>query len=276
MFGSDQVLLYNVEPWSRLGFGVPSFGDDTHTLNTAAHRLADEIGQLQLFVMTHIDATRRRPPSRNTIERLAKMMNRVFSVLEGRMKDYPDMRVEPGHGQPSAKPWLIHPCPYFPGPIVRNGWLSEYNELTMLALANIYQHSDNNLSRTVTKEFAGDVAQYFGEIRYLVGRELLGIPQDQLQQPDFVFAPDHYTSYHPDQVTVRIEALDTPGNITARFTEDDLQPLLTGIPANMIIPNLAKYPVGPITGWPGAPGDPLPAEDAAPGTDDGSAIEPVI
>ena len=145
MFGTDQVLLYNVEPWSKLGFGVPNFGDNLHTVNMQAHRLADEIGQLQLYIMTHVDVLRTRPPSRNTIERLGRLMNRVRNVLAGRAKEYSELRVEPGHGSPAPKPWTIHPVPYFNGPIVRNGWLAEYNEYCMLALTNLYQHTDNTL-----------------------------------------------------------------------------------------------------------------------------------
>ena len=253
-FGSDQVLLYNVEPWSQLGFGVPAFGDNLHTLNKPAHRLANEIGQLQLFIMTHIDATRTRPPSKNTLVRLGRMMNRIRNVLGGRARAYSDLRVEPGHGSPAPAPWIIHPVPYFHGPIVRNGFLAEYNELTMIALANIYQHSDNNLSLTITEEFAGDVWLYFNEIKRLIGGELLSLAPEVYEAETFTFTDEHYNAYAPDKVTIRIEALDHPGSVTQRFTEDDLRPFLTGIPANLIVPNIVKFPVGPDDNFGGAKG----------------------
>lgn len=276
-FGSDQVLLYNVEPWSLLGFGVPNFGVVLQTLNQPIQGLADEIGRLQLYVMTHIDATRRQPPSANTVQRICKMMNRVFSVLGGRAKDFPELRIEPGHGTPAPIPWQLHPVPYFDSGIVRNGWMKSYNRLCMLALTNMMQHSDNNLALTITKEFASDILIYFNEIKVLIGKELLQIPPAELQQPDFVFTEAHYANYHPDQVTVREEGLDTPGDIASRFTEEDLRPLSQGIPSTLIITNLAKYPVGPVqTGYQGARGEPIEPSTPAPGTVGGTAIQPII
>lgn len=275
MFGTDQVLLYNVEPWSQMGFGVPAFGANYQTVNLQAHRLADEIGQLQLYVMTHVDVTRTRPPSRNTIERLGKMLNRVKNVLAGRAKEYSELRVEPGHGAPAAKAWTIHPVPYFSGPIVRNGWLEEYNNYTMMALTNIYQHTDNSLALTITKEFAGDIWQYFREVSLMLGRELLNIPEATLVADDFQFGPEHYNAYAPDQVTVRVEAIDTPVDPQWRFTETDIQPFLQGIPANLIVPNLATYPVGNEDFTGAVQGEPN-SNQAATGTQGGSAIAPVI
>lgn len=275
MFGTDQVLLYNVEPWSQMGFGVPAFGDNTQTVNTQAHRLADEIGQLQLYIMTHVDVLRDRPPSRNTIERLGKLMNRVKNVLAGRAKEYNELRVEPGHGSPAPRPWNIHPVPYFNGPIVRNSWLQEYNEYCMLALTNLYQHTDNTLALTITNELAGDIWQYFREVTLMLGRELMGIPEATLLADDFQFGPEHYQAYQPELVTVRIEAIDTPVDPRWRFTEDDIQPFLRGIPANLIVPNLARYPVGN-EGFSGAVQGEPNDNQSSPGTQGGSAIDPVI
>lgn len=275
MFGTDQVLLYNVEPWSQMGFGVPAFAENYQTVNLQAHRLADEIGQLQLYIMTHVDVTRTRPPSRNTIERLGKLLNRVKNVLAGRAVEYNQLRVEPGHGSPAAKAWSIHPVPYFEGPIVRNGWLQEYNNYCMMALTNIYQHTDNSLALTITSEFAGDIWQYFREVTRMLGRELLNIAPATMDTADFQFTKEHYDAYRPEDVTVRVEAIDTPVDPQWRFTEADIQPFLQGIPANLIIPNLAKYPVGN-EGFTGAvQGDP-PANQSAAGTNGGSAIQPVI
>jgi len=280
-FGTDQVLAYNVQPWVKLGFGVPNFSENHSTVNKPIWRLADEIGKLQLFIMTHVDAARTRPPSRNTIERLGKMMNRINSVLLGRGRNYNELRLEEGHGAPSPAPWNIHPVPYFQSEIVRNHWLQEYNELTMMALTNIYQHSDNNLALTITQELASDVWSYFREVKMLLGRELIGISsesgltEDLLKAEDFQFQPQHYAAYHPERVTVRIESLDGPGEITARFTEDDLRPFLIGIPANLIIPNLAKYPIGPVDdSYSGSVQNDFNRSN--PGTDTGSSLEPVI
>lgn len=275
-FGSDQVLLYNVEPWNKLGFGVANFGRIVQTVNQPMHALADEIGKLQLFVMTRIDASREQYPSRNTVERLGKMLNRVFRVLNGRQKSAATLRVEEGHGTPAAQPWTLHPVPYFTGPIVRNPWLKQYNQLTMLALTNIYQHTDNNLALTITQEMASDILLYFQEMKLLLGMELLNIPAAELSATAFEFTDAHYAAYKPEQAIVRIEAIDTPGDVASRFTEEDLQPLLRGIPSSLIIPNLAKYPVGPLDNtFKGAKGEPT-KDPAAVGTEGGEAVKPIV
>lgn len=243
LFGSDRVLLYDVEPWNTLGFGAPAFGDNYSTINMPIAGLVDEIGRIQLYVMTHIDALRTQPPSLNTVKRLGKMVNRVHQVLAGRMKEYNEVRLEPGHATPAPEIFVIHPVPYFNSPIVRNRWLKEYNRLCMIALTNMMQHSDNNLALTVTSKFATDVWQYFNEIKLLVGSELLNVPAADLKEDDFQFAEEHYLAYDPEQVTINVEALDTPGPIMSLPTEDDLRPLFNGIPANLIAPVLKQYPV---------------------------------
>lgn len=70
---------------------------------------------------------------------------------------------------------MIHPVPYFnvDQPLVRNRWLREYNQLTMIALANAMQHSDNNIPLTITSEFAAAVWQYFKRLQVLIATELL-------------------------------------------------------------------------------------------------------
>lgn len=276
-FGTDQVLLYNVEPWSQLGFGVPNFGDNPFTQNAPLHGLADEIGVVQLYIMTHIDATRRQYPSRNTIERLGKVLNRIQTVLVNRAKSANSMRLEGGHGVPSAIPWTVHPVPYFTGPIVNNRWLREYNNLTMIALTNIYQHSDNNLELTITEELAGDIWSYFREIRRLLAGELLGLMPSVYDVDTFQFTAEHYAAYRPQNLIVRVEALDDPGKVRERFTEDDLAPFLRGIPANVLIPNLAKYPTTSLDNFGGSRGpDDSPTNTAVGTTGADPALTPIV
>lgn len=265
LFGSDRVLLYDVYPWNELGFGVANFGDNIGTRSTPNWGLADEVGQAQLYIMTHIDAQRKQPPSRNTVERIGKVVNRVQSVLVGRMKQYSELRLEEGHATSAPEIWNIHPCPYFDGPIVRNRWLKEYNRLTMIALTNIYQHSDNNLALTVTSAFAQAIWVYFKEIKLLLGSELLRIPLEELKPDEFIFTTAHYDAYRPEDVVLNIEALDSPGQIFSALTEDDLRPLLDGIPANLISVNLKQYPVGPLPDSAGLSGEPLTPAAAAVG-----------
>lgn len=264
LFGTDRVRLYDVDPWNRLGFGVPAFRPDTiGTLNAPIHGLADEVAKIQLYIMTHVDVMRTKPPSTNTIQRIGKMLNRVASVLGGRQMDYPDMRLEEGHVRPDQMIWNIHPVPYFPSAFVRNRWLKEWNHLVMVALSNMYQHSENNLSLEITKEFAQDVYAYFARIKRLMGYEMLQIPVAELDKPDFMFKAEHYANYHPDEVTINIEALDYAGPLFSLPTEADMRQLLDGIPATLILPRLKQYPIGPVPGAQGIGGQDLIDESLA-------------
>mgnify|MGYP006908235676 CR=1 FL=1 len=271
MFGTDRVLLYDVEPWKQYGFGVPNFGENIGTLSTPIAKLADEIGKMQLFIMTHQDAMRTQPPSLNTVQRIGKMVNRVNVVLSGRSKADNELRVEAGHSRPATQVWNVHPVPYFPGPTVRNNWLSEYNQLCMVALANIYQHSDNNVELTITAKFAQDIWVYFREIQRLLASELLALPPATYNTPGFMFAAEHYANYNPSDVTINVEPLDTPGPIWSLPTEDDLRPFFRGIPANMILPNLSQYPLGPVPGLEGIAGSDLPPGEETVGTGSSSS-----
>lgn len=255
-FGTDRPLLYNVEPWARLGFAVPAFGKKIGTLSLPIKHLADEIGKIQLYVMTHVDAMREQPPGPNTVARLTKMINRIKSVLATRQKTESEERLEPLHATPNQRIWMVHPVPYFETELTRNWWLQEYNDLCMTALTNMYQHSDNLLSMTITEAFARDIWQYFREIEFLLATQLLRIPVAEVKAPEFMITAQHLAAYKPSEVTVNTEAGD-PGPGAAIWglpTEDDLAPLRKGIPANLIIPNLRQYPIGPVPGLEGFAG----------------------
>lgn len=271
-FGSDRVLLYAVEPWATMGYGAPNFGNNVGTLSAAIDSLVDEIGSLQLFVMTHVDAMRKQPPSRNTVERICKGVNRIRQVLGMRQRDYNELRIEPGHATPVQKVFTIHPCPYFVTEWTVNTWLRQYNELVMIALTNMMQHSDNNIAITVTRQFASDIWQYFNEIKLMVGGELLNLKASELAAEDFEFTEAHWSAYAPSTNIILTEALNTPGRIFNLPTEDDLLPLKMGIAANLIAPNLKQWPVSgdadfaslwPEAGSGAAPGSPGDGDSTA-------------
>lgn len=272
-FGSDRVLLYNVKPWAQMGFAVPNFGDNVGTLSLPIHNLADYIGKVQLQLMTHVDAQRTQPPSPNNIVRMMVVLNRVRAVFDSRRKSYTQMRTEPGHASPDLRAWLVHPVPYFEGGFVRNHWLKEYNMLCMIALTNMYQHSDNNLALTITDTFANDIDIYFRDIRLFLGVELLGKDRTEVEAPNFKFdIQADIQLYKPENFALSFEALDTPGPVEAVPTEDDLRKFFNGIPSTIIKNYLAQYPSkGPIAGE-GYSGESFAAVHAPIGTVDGSHI----
>lgn len=277
-FRTDQVRIYTVSPFKEAGFGVPSFGTRVFTANRPLYSLASEIGKTQLVVMCDVDARRMGYPSMNTIQRIGKALNRAFSVLLGREKSSEELRLDGGKGSPMPLPWLMHPVPYFNGDFVRNAWLSQYNELTMFALANLMQHNDNELALTITTECAQQVLNYFQEIKFLLGGELLGISRETLAPREFQFNEAAYAGYADiAQRTMSFENIDSGVDARAGFTEWDLRPLLQGIPSNLILPNLGLYPIGPHDSYSEPTGN-LGIDDVAAQATQapGEAIKPVV
>lgn len=270
MFGTDRVMLYNVEPWASLGFGVPNFGENVGTLNNAIAGLVDEIGKSQLYIMLSSDAMRWKPPSPNTVQRIAKLVTRVQTVLGGRSTAYNILRTESGHATPAAEIFRIHPVPYFDSDILRNRWLKEYNNLVMVGLANLMQHSDSNIPLTITQDLAQDVFIWFKRIRVLLATELLLIDPVVASADNFVFTQAHFDAYDPMRTIMNMEAFDTPGPIFGLPTEDDVRPLFVGIPANQIAPLLTQAPLGP--GGPVAGG--IPASGFVAGTSGAAGATP--
>lgn len=275
-FGTDQVLVYDVAPWNQLGFGVANFGDNLKTQNIVWWRLASEIGKTQLGIMTHVDARREQYPSVNTLMRMGKILNRIKTVLLSRQRVASDVRLEPGHMTPAPMDWLIHPVPYFSGSIVVNPWLLEYNHLCMYALTNIFQNGDNNLALEMTAEASSDIWQYFKRVTELIAGELLMLPKATYTADDFLFTNELFLKYNPSDFLPRNEALSQPVGNDTGFTEDDLRPLKNGIPANQILPLLARYSVSKYDNNPPQPQGNVIQEPALPGTANGSALAPIL
>ncbi|HJT31060.1 MAG TPA: hypothetical protein VJ783_03260 [Pirellulales bacterium] len=290
IYDNARPLLYNVSPWNGLGFGVPNFGRQITTLNLPIWRLADDVATNQLAIMTSADAKRQQYPSVNTIMALARLVNRAQAVLAGRQKQPNDVRLSPLHATPDLLLWNIHPVPYFTGPMVRNAWLREFNSLCMVALTNIYRHSDNDEALTVTSDFASQIWPYFREIKILVCTELLGMTQAQAEDDTQPMPAGPYNgpgtqnattvtltptgpsaanatapTYNPPATVVNTERLFTPGALQSLPGTDDLLPFTVGIPANLIVPNLVQYPVGPIPGETGLAGEMTPGYAALAG-----------
>lgn len=275
VYGNDKPFLYNVAPWNQMGFAVPNWGAQIGTKNVVIHRLVDEIGKHQLNVMTHEDAMRAQYPSINTVLRLAHIFNRAQTLLSGRQKTSTDLRVEQVHADAGVYPWILHPVPYYRSSFIINPWLTEYNTYTFMILTNMLQYSENNLSMTITSEFAAHIWQFFREIGTLVASELLGMPSDTAEAPGFQFTDDMVKTGYATiaQRTLSIERLCTPGPIQSTATEVDLGPLFRGFPTTHLISCIAQYPVDLPSGL-GYGGTAPPISAQPIGVSDGTQVAP--
>lgn len=240
---SDRVLLYNVEPWAAAGYGVPNFGSTILTQNTVARKMVDQLGKQQLKLMTSVDAGRTNYPSINTVKSVGRLINYALDILAGRGRFANEERLEAGHATPSEQPWIMHPVPYFQvqGAWVQNSEMGEINELLMFCIMNAIQHTDNDLALELTVEFVQKVGQYLLRIKNIVAGEWLGLGADVFKANTFRFDETHYAQYNPSARYPEMEDLQVPRTIGKRPTEQDLTPLVTGIPSTEIVANLAIY-----------------------------------
>ena len=240
---SDRILLYNVEPWASAGYGVPNFGSVMLTQNSVARKMVDQLGKQQLYIMTHVDAGRTNYPSINTVMRVGKLCNYALDVLAGRARFAHEERLESGHATPSEKPWILHPVPYFQvdGAWVQNSELGEVNELLMMTLTNAMQATDNDLALELSVEFVADIGAYIQRIKNIVAGEWLGLPSEKFKANTYRFTAEDFKLYNPSGRYPRQEEIEQPRTIGKRPTEQDLSPLLRGIPSTEIIANLAIY-----------------------------------
>ncbi len=268
LFSNNRVLLFAVDPWSGLGFGAANPGSDScFTQNMPLLNLVDEIGKCQLMLMLNVAARGWQPPNADVAKKMAAMYNRAVTVISLQMRLEGQPQTDLGKADQSARPFILHPVPYFDSPMVVNPWMRDWNELTMVLLINIMQHSSNRFGLTITGQFASEIVPLLRLIAVKLGTELADLPVDTVMADGFTFdlsdkGPFGPANYHPSNKVINMELISTAGPLTSIPTIRDCSELATGIPANLILPLLEQYPLGPIPGATGLQGNPLLARDA--------------
>ena len=245
-FRTDRILPYRNGIWEELGFAVPNFGDNAETLNQTIWRLTEAMGRNLLATMSHQDARLRTVPTVNTLVRIKKLCDRFRYIVAARVKNENEPFMEAVHATPSPEPFLIFPVPYFK---VENPWMREYCGLVLMALSEAMQHTDNSREFDISENFAQTVGQYIRRIYRMVAVELLQIPREQAEQPDFVITDEMISNYAPSKWFTATELIDTP-RIDNLWTEDDLKPLSDGIRATELVGMVANLPPRPMAPQP--------------------------
>ncbi len=237
-FQTDQALWYNNGVWGELGYAVPNFGNDPGTLNAGICRLTESIGRNLSALMHHPDVDLRVPPSINTLTRVHRLVMRGRTILGSRAVASGTHNMESVHSAPASEIFRIYPVPYFR---VRNPWLKEWCGLTLNALAEAMQHTENRKPFEISEGFAGTIGQYFHRTYRLMAVELFGAKVDKAKALDFQLSDDDLAGYDPSKYFNSTEMIDTVPPLNKVPTEDDLRLLTDGIPATLLV-NLTKYP----------------------------------
>jgi len=240
-FGTDQILWYNNGVWGELGYGVPNFGDNSVTLNAGIGYLVSVMGRnLSGIMHANPDVDLRTPPSITTLTRVHKLIVRARQIMAGRAVPPATPAMEAVHATPAQQDFLIYPVPYFR---VRNPWIKEWCGLTLTALGEAMQHTDNRKSFDFSTDFSGLVGQYLHRLYRLMASELFGVTPEAAAALDFTLTDEQLKSYDPGKWFTSTEMVDTTAPPYRVATEDDLRVLTDGIPASLLV-NLTFYSSG--------------------------------
>jgi hypothetical protein len=237
---SDAFLWYSVPTWQKYGLAVPNFSNDSKSQNDTIRYLVEVIGRNLQAIMFHTDARLRKPPSVNTLARIHKLCVRARSIMASRAIAPGTFNLESAHAIPAAEEFKVYPCPYFD---VSNQWLKQYCGLTLLALTEAIQHSENAQPIEISTGFAGLLGQYIQRVYRLLATELLNVPIEEASKPDFTLTDAQIASYNPFAFFTSTEMIDTVPDLEEWPTEDDLKELTDGIPISRL-PALGRYPSG--------------------------------
>lgn len=237
---TDALLWYNVGDWSKYGLAVINVGDDRYSQNSTIVNLNNLIGRHLQSIMATPDAKLASPPSINRIVQAMRMVERIRSVLSSRAVAPGTQLMETTHALPAPEEFRVYPVPYFK---CRQPWMKEMCGLTLLALTDMVQHTENARPLEITTTFAGQIGQYFQRIYIRTGVELLQLPASNFDKPDYTIPLEAYRSYNPANWASSTELIDTVPSLIDWPTEDDLQVLTDGIPVSQL-PELKPWPNG--------------------------------
>lgn len=236
---TDAVLWYDVGEFGELGYGYPNPSNDLATLNPVIANIVRVIGLNLFAIMHHEDTMTSTPPSINTITRINQLYVRLAQILQARSLAPNEARLESSHVRPAPQVFIIHPCPYHE---VRSPFLHRFASLTMVAMSEAMQHTENSNSMVISETFAKDIGKFFRQIYYEIATELFGKTKQEAQADGFILTPADLQSYNPPAWFTETEMVDTVPSFKRVLTEDRLRELRAGIPANAL-PEFKTWPV---------------------------------
>jgi len=238
---NDAFLYYNYSGWDKYALAVPNCGGKSHTQNGEILKFVETIGRNLSSVMWHTDSRLRTPPSINTVIRVHKLCIRARALLGTAAVPANVPNLEPAHALPAPEVFRVYPVPYFE---VRNSWLKEWAMLTLLALTEAMQHNENARPLEISQNFAGQIGQYIQRVYRKLATELLQVPLDAANDPGFTLTDEQLKSYDPPKWFTATEMIDVTPDLHEWPTENDLEPITSGIPVTML-PVLGRYPTNP-------------------------------
>ncbi len=242
-FDTDEILWYDNGKFGNAGYAIPNPGGKTWTNNSVIFQIVQLVGR-NLFELTHREDVKfYGAPHKQFWFDLHQLIITARKRLNDRLRAPNDGNgLTTMHVTPVPQVFMVYPVPYF-GERIRQPDVREYTQLSLMALSEMMQHSDNDKATYVTPQFAGTVGKYLQEILALFATKYFGYARADAYAPDFTLKDSDFTGYDPSKVMTSVEMTEERPPVQWWPTENDLSQI-RGLPINEALLLAKRWPVG--------------------------------
>lgn len=240
-FQTDEPLWFDNGRWGEAGYAVPNPAGKTWTNNPVIFGLHTAIGRTMFELMHRQEAKFFAAPHKQFFWDLHQMVVTARKRLADRMiAPNTDNAFVPKHVNPVPQVFLVYPVPFFGGRI-RQLDIREYCSIALMLLSEMMQHSDNERTSYISREFAATMGGYLRELMILMGTKYFGYTREEASADNFVIADDRFSSYDPAKVLFSVEMTEERQPLQWWPTENDLS-LIRETPINEALLFCKRWP----------------------------------
>lgn len=231
--------------WSQMGCAVPQPGTQIVTNNRAIYDLVNFCGRGLFDVMWNFSAERLGtgwPGTSQSLWEMHQLLITARSRLGGISNPVGGTPLIPAKAGKAPRMFLAFPVPFYGQLGCVQRYFGLFAELTMRAMSDAMQHSDNALDFYVSKGF---FAQIYPYIQYLLSQmavTFFGEDPTASQAATYVIPAAKWSAYDPTTQAVSFEATspEPPLNYVGP-TPNNLQNIVA-LPYEQVIPFLQPWP----------------------------------
>lgn len=230
--------------WSQMGCAVPQPGTQIQTNNRVIYDLANFVGRGLFDCMWNWSADRLKTswPSKLSLWEMHQLLVTARARLNAVTNAPGANPLTPAKAGSAPKMFLAFPVPYY-GPLgCVNQYFGLFAELSMRALTDAMNHSDNAIDFYVNKTFFGAMYPYIQYLMVQMATKFFGEDATAASDPAYVIPAAKWTAYDPATQAVNFESTAaTPPLNYVGPTPNDLQNIL-GLTYEQVIPFLQPWP----------------------------------
>ena len=230
--------------WAQMGCAVPQAGTQIQTNNSVIWDLVKFVGRGLFDVAWNHSASRLSEawPSKLALWEMHQLMVTCRTRLTSITNPVGANPLVPGKVGSAPQMFLVYPVPLY-GPLgAVNQYFKAFELLSLRALGDAMQHSDNALDFYVNKTFFNAVFPYIQYLLSQMAQKFFGEDPVASQAPDYVIPDAKWKLYDPATQAVSFEATGAvpPLNYVGP-TPIDLQKIM-GLTYEQVTPFLQQWP----------------------------------